>query len=606
LPAPDGVKRTPVYLESRGQWLFAWLHWREQVRSDHGILLCPPVGHEQIHAHRSLRHLADAAARAGFPVLRLDYHGTGDSAGTEDEPDRYATWLANLRDAQIWLREQLGCRRITLIGLRLGATLAAQAAAAQDVDGLVLWAPVVKGRAYVRELRALSSMAGGGDRPAPGTPGDLEVAGFVLTEQTARDLSGLDLLKSEPRCRRALIVARDDMPADAALQEHLRARGIEVEQTLPPGYADMMAEPHFTKVPHEAIAQVVAWLRAASAGAADAAPEETTFVAQAILAHEPAAGSPRIREESLYINDRPALFGIVSEPHDTPAAPLPFLVLLNAGSCYHVGPNRLYVSLSRVLAARGFRCLRMDLCGLGDSETSDPERENDPYPATTFRDIDRTLKHLRTHWGAERLVLLGLCSGAYAAFQSAARLTDPVLVESVLINPLTFYWHEGMSLGPSPAEQLQSYRACLRSLWQPKKWLKLLSGKSQLGVAGLMRLLMGRRRGRGRAGRGTAFTGGPSDVPMTHPVREDLPGDLERIAGAGRQLACFFAKSDPGHALLTDSALRQVNDLCTAGRMSVAFIEDADHTFSRLGPRRALVQAITEYLSRRYLPASGL
>ena len=589
-PAAE-VRRTPVYLESRQQWLFGWLHQPEHACSDHGVLLCPPLGHEQIHAHRSLRHLADAAARAGFPVLRLDYHGTGDSAGTEEDPDRCATWLANIRDAQAWLQEHLGCRRLTLIGLRLGATLAAQATAAAAVDGLLLWAPVIRGRAYVRELKALSLTAGGA-RPACGTPGDIEAGGFVLTEQTANDLNSLDLLKSAPRCRRALIVARDDMPADSALLDHLAALGIAAEQTTQPGYADMMAEPHFTKVPHAAIERVVTWLRAAT----------TESAHQANVPHECSAPSPvRISvqacERGLHISGQPGLFGILSELRDAAAA-LPFVVLLNAGSCYRVGPNRLYVTLSRELAARGFRCLRMDLAGLGDSVSPDLVRENDPYPTTTFRDIDRTLRHLRTHLGVERVVLLGLCSGAYAAFQAAARFSDPAPVESVLINPLTFYWHDGMTLGPSPAQQLECYRACLRSVWRPWKWWKLLSGRSKLGVTGLMRLLVGRWAQRHHAG--------TPDVPLGHPAREDLPGDLERIARAGRQLACFFAKSDPGHALLTYSALRKVNELCTAGRLSVTFIDDADHTFSRRAPRRALVRAIGEYLSRRYLPTNTL
>jgi alpha-beta hydrolase superfamily lysophospholipase len=599
------VTRTPFYLESRQQWLFAWLHRREHACSDHGVILCPPLGHEQIHAHRSLRHLADEAAQAGFAVLRLDYHGSGDSAGTEEEPDRHATWLANLRDAQAWMREQLGCRRLTLVGLRLGAALAVQAAAAESVDGLLLWAPVVKGRAYARKLKFLSLTAGS----APATPGDIEAAGFVLTEQTAQELSRLDLLKTQPRCRRALIMARDDTSTDTALLEHLTALGIEAEQATQPGYADMMAEPHFTQVPCEAIACAVAWLLAGDSGeACGAVFGENAWPAQAILSHQPAAGSPlqpatRIRERVLHVSRQPELFGILTEPSEAPPGPLPFLVFLNGGSCYRVGPNRLYVSLNRELAGAGFRCLRLDLCGLGDSVSPDPERENDPYPATAFRDIDLTLNHLRAQLGAERVVLLGLCSGAYAAFQSAAWLVNPVLVESVLINPLTFYWREGMPLDTSPAAQLQSYRACLRSVWHPGKWLKLLAGRSKLGLGGVVRMLVDRWRQRNRAGRATLAA--PGDVPLTHPAGDDLPGDLERIARAGRQLACFFAQSDPGHALLTYSALRKVNELCTAGRLSVQFIEDADHTFSRRGPRRALVRAITQYLSRRYLPAAG-
>src|SRR4051794_16899669 len=86
-PPAAGVRRTPYYFKSQGQWLFGWLHRREQAaHPDHGVIICPPVGHEQVHAHRSLRHLADALAGAGFLVMRFDYHGTADSAGSGEDP----------------------------------------------------------------------------------------------------------------------------------------------------------------------------------------------------------------------------------------------------------------------------------------------------------------------------------------------------------------------------------------------------------------------------------------------------------------------------------------------------------------------------------------
>src|SRR6185437_14447214 len=107
----------------------------------------------------------------------------------------------------------------------------------------------------------------------------------------------------------------------------------------------------------------------------------------------------RIRERVLPISEQPNLFGIVSGPPDGTPNHLPFIVMLNTGSTYRVGPHRFYVSLARQLAAKGFSCLRMDLCGLGDSITPYKERENDPYPATAFRDIDRTLDYLHSQFG---------------------------------------------------------------------------------------------------------------------------------------------------------------------------------------------------------------
>jgi len=604
-PVAEGVTRTPFYLESRGQKLFAWLHYRGHApHANHGVMICPPIGHEQVHAHRSLRHLADALAAGGFSVLRFDYHGTGDSAGSEEDPDRVAVWLANIRDAHDWLRQQLGCQRVSSIGLRLGAALAAQAAGELPVDNLLLWVPVVKGRSYVREMRALSLTAVESAR----TSDDIEATGFVLSEQTARDLSGLDLMQIHPLCRRALILTRDDSPNDTRLLEHFKALGMEARQFAPPGYADMMAEPHDNQVPGTAIDQIVAWLSEEPHDRAGAGEEVygDKIVPAAHTAGYALLSQQRIRERVLAISPQPNLFGILSEPLDASPNDLPTVVLLNAGSSYRVGPNRLYVSLARQLAVHGFRSLRLDLCGLGDSVSPDPKRENDPYPATAFRDIDLTLQHLRSHLGCERVVLMGLCSGAYAAFQSAAQLSRPILVESVLINPLTFFWREGMSLQSSTVAQLQSFQDGMTSLRRPGKWLKLLSGRSKIGILGAIRMLLARWRLGNRSRHQTAARSEEaiSDGPLSHPLHEDLPDDLERVSKAGRYLSCFFARSDPGYGLLMLGAKQKVKELLRAGRMSLYFFDDADHTFSRRPARRALAQAITDHLGRRYHPGA--
>ena len=612
VPAPPsgGVVRTPFYFESQGDRLFGWLHRLESAsRRDRGVIICPPIGHEQVYSHRSLRHLADAVAAAGFPVVRFDYHGTGDSAGSGEEPEGVATWLANIRDAHDWLRRRIGCEHISLIGLRIGATLATRAATEWPVDGLVLWAPVVKGRSYLREMKALSLTASGG-RSASEVPGGIEAAGFTLPEKVALALGGLDLLRARPLCRRAAVFVRDDVTPDTHLLAHLAGLGIDAEQSALPGYADVMAEPQEGKVPHLAIARIVDWLVAGSPDGLRGRLEVVGGGATpdaALMSYTPPGGGPsvpetQIRERALAIRRDPDLFGILTEPPEAPREDLPMVVILNAGSSYRVGPNRLHVCLARELAARGFRSLRMDLCGLGDSVSPDPGRENDPYPATAFRDIALTLEHLRTRLGTRRVVLIGLCSGAYAAFQSAAQLASPLLVESILINPVTFFWRDGMWTEGTPAQQIKTFQECMASATQPRKWLKLFSGRSKIGLAGaigaLLRLPLRRGRpeplGADREPRPAA-----GEYP-SHPPREDLPGDLRRVASGGRHLAFFFSRSDPGYRLLDLYARRDVEALRRSGGLNFYFFDDADHTFTRRASRLALVRAITGHLARRY------
>ena len=496
------VEKTAFYLESQGESLFAWLHRRPNKSChSHGVVVCPPIGVEQLHSHRAIRHLADAVAEHNIPVVRIDYHGTGDSPGSDEDPQRLATWIANVRDTVTWMRDTLGCQRVSVIGLRMGATLAAMAATEQKIENLILWAPVMKGSRYFRELKAISLMVEGKAQIDNDTSGTIKAAGFVMTKETADSIHKIDLLRSSPRCRQALVVHRDDVADDTRLRDHFSAQGIAAAQFTQPGYVEMMAEPHYTRVPRIAIDNIAAWLSAKVAEESMSDSELSFPAAKPALGTEPVeqrnlrrimAEQQATRERLCQISENPDLFGILCEPDHQINERLPLIVLLSSGTTHRIGPGRLYVQLARRLCAEGFRTLRMDFSGLGDSVLPNSERENDPYTVTAFRDVDIALKFAQQQCGAERVVLMGLCSGAYAAFQSAAQLANPVLVESVLINPLTYFWKDGMSLDHTQNGRLNAMHYYLNAVLDPKKWLRLLSGNSQLGIIGGVKMLVRR------------------------------------------------------------------------------------------------------------------
>ena len=92
------------------------------------VLLCYPMGNEQIFAYRTFRQLAARLVGAGFHVLRFDYFGTGDSYGDTGEGD-IASWCEDIETAIDELREMTAVAQVSLVGLRLGANLAVQVAA---------------------------------------------------------------------------------------------------------------------------------------------------------------------------------------------------------------------------------------------------------------------------------------------------------------------------------------------------------------------------------------------------------------------------------------------------------------------------------------------
>ena len=72
---------------------------------------------------------------------------------------RVAAWQESIRQAMRDVRERSGARAVSLVGLRLGALLAASVACDKDVAALALIAPVLSGRAYARELLTLARMS---------------------------------------------------------------------------------------------------------------------------------------------------------------------------------------------------------------------------------------------------------------------------------------------------------------------------------------------------------------------------------------------------------------------------------------------------------------
>lgn len=230
---------------------------------DEGVVLCYPAGQEYIRSHRACHHLAARIARAGFPTLRFDYFGTGDSAG-EDEDADLEQWEADLRLAVAELKARGGVEQVIVLGLRLGASLALVAAPRiAGLAGLVLWEPVVSGRRYLAELRSqhedaiLRFFA----TPKDYTPGaDRELLGFAVGDSLLRTVDGLDLLQiPPPRGKPVLLIESHAKPEIAELQKHLHA-GATSSHVQVPSFTVWVEDVDKGLVPQPLIEAIAVWL----------------------------------------------------------------------------------------------------------------------------------------------------------------------------------------------------------------------------------------------------------------------------------------------------------------------------------------------------------
>lgn len=222
LPKPA----VPLYFGPADKLLFGCYHEpRTGPSRNCAVVICQPIGHEYVYCHRALRQLAARLSDSGFPVLRFDYYGCGDSSGDAEEGS-ISQWLQNISAAVSEIRLKANVGQICLIGIRLGAALSLiTAAGGGDIDTLVLWDPVVRGTVYLQGLYSLQREAlRCRPKPVRACKSDVgtEIIGFPLPIPLRAELENLNLLKITPKSMTSILSIHSDQTADGdCLKHHL-------------------------------------------------------------------------------------------------------------------------------------------------------------------------------------------------------------------------------------------------------------------------------------------------------------------------------------------------------------------------------------------------
>ena len=254
----------PFYFGAPNASLFGCYHGPEAAGRDCAVVLCYPMGAEYIQFHRACRQLAALLAAAGFPVLRFDFYGCGDSSG-DGEEWRIRCWLNNISSAVEEIRSRSTAAKICLVGLRLGGTLSMMAGVErEDIDGLVLWDPVVSGRAYVEELRTLHrEMLRRAHVTSVSNAKRSEIWGFALPDEMLAELDDADLLAIHRKpANNVLVVESRESPGRIELAKHLQSLNAHVKHRhLPnPQFWTWIEDFSHILVPAPLLHSVVGWI----------------------------------------------------------------------------------------------------------------------------------------------------------------------------------------------------------------------------------------------------------------------------------------------------------------------------------------------------------
>ncbi len=411
------IDETPFYFEHRGSSLYAMLHTPvAPAPARLGVVVCPPFADEAFRTHRELVVLARRLAAAGIAVLRFDYRGTGESGGAFEDFG-LEDWRTDIGRAIEVLEQRAGVHDIALVGLRLGAALAAATAETDPrVQRLVLCAPLDPpdcARELDKAIRTQQLIQHGRVTERTTIAEQLErgesveVGGYPLTERLHSELTTTQPWSQARWSGKALILGiRRDTTKQSTLESIQRQyEGAELHVLEDPRF-------WFQKVyraPEELYRRTTDWL---TATASQPTSERSA---------PPAAEASTDHSESpvAFTSNGLTLHGVLHTP-----ASMPYgrqgVIVFHGGRQARRGPHRLYVKLARRLCDAGLFVLRYDNRGYGDSEGEEQrvfdEWQEDAVCATRFFREHANLDHV---WG------WGLCAGALLGVRTATAIPEP-------------------------------------------------------------------------------------------------------------------------------------------------------------------------------------
>jgi pimeloyl-ACP methyl ester carboxylesterase len=274
------------------------------------------------------------------------------------------------------------------------------------------------------------------------------------------------------------------------------------------------------------------------------------------------------------------LFGIVHEPENSRTST--GIVFLNAGARSRRGPNCLYVRLARRLCAAGYRVLRYDppLIGDGPGELQDGWTYKRRFVEGADHSSRCAIDHMK-NTGVERVVVFGLCGGAYSGMVTAASCPD---VNSMLLVSLPV--QETGDLSEESATDWSVQNVLGRSLtW--RAWYRLLTGKSQ--YIWLPRALLRLVRGQYQRPR----------------LADGLWQSTVEFFSSGRRALYVFGDQDPLYRPFVNDYLKRLDKLDTAkGRFEIHVVKNATHTFPKIVCQNELMDRALEWLGKHSTPPS--
>jgi len=546
-----------------------------------GVVLCAASGSEALGAHQSWRVLADRLAAEGLPTLRFDYPGYGDSLGDDGDPGAIEASVGSIRQAVNQLREQTGVTEVALIGLRLGAAFAIEAALGDaTVDRLALVTPVVRGKGFLVEQRALAKVIaarGGANATQEFNAGCISIEGFAFSRDAVDAIARIDLQSlDQPPARRILIVGEPGARRYDAFALKLKQLGCSVATLELSEVAAWRPSTIPAPPPLEDIQSIVDWVREG------AYPKPAHPVAASGIETE------TFVESIVQFGDANRLIGVLCRPRvEVKTRAGQALIFLNTGANHHMGSGRTAVEHARFLAAQGYASLRMDCLGIGDSDWLPQGPLAVIHHDERAVDVSQAIDALRT-MGFDDICVAGVCSGAFLAFRSA--LKDVRVKRLLLVNPQFWLPLSREQLADPLQGTFGATSAYVAKAFSANAWRRVLKGR--VNARPLLSIVgeIGARRGKALITRVLRL------LNFADP-RSRLERELSALDERGCRTLLVFSAADSAREIFAAHMVATNMDRPPKG-LEIETIRGADHVFAMQNARRAFRRILTGVMRR--------
>jgi len=572
---------------------FGWLH--QTSDSPLGVVMCASWEYEAAMVGPTWRVFADQLAGAGLPTLRFDYPGCGDSLGTSEAPGAFDNALASISAAAETLKMQAGVHRVALVGHRLGAALALMAAETLDVDTVVMICPAVHGKTFAAEQRALCRILQARTDAAVCRdlePGVVEVEGFRLNPQSLKRIGKIDLAAlKESFPKRVLIAGEPGWTEYDILNDSLVARGASVTRYDLSEVAGWTPALIPVAPPLADCNSIVSWLQQ------DAEFKSHQQTEPAPLKTHQQTESAALKTDSFHetvIAFGPArnLIGVLCQPIQ-PVAEIAnrAVIFLNTGANSHIGAGRTAVLHARALAELGVASFRIDTRGLGDSPWTMEGPISVIHNADCTVDVSAAIDVLKAK-NYQDITLIGLCSGAFLAFQCA--LTDSRVNRILLANPVLWLRPDAQQLADTLNGIYGSVPTYTAKLLKKETWKRFFNGKLTIGRSTqIVSVLVTQtfKQIREALQRLTCV------FFRREPKGSELAGLLAKLKARNCEAMLVLSERDPAPGIL--AALLPGVDFSAVEGLRIIDVPNSDHVFGAPRPRNEFFRLICDLVGIR-------